>query len=378
MLQDQGLGFDLSTAPLLARGRTRSISAENPLGEPGAGGRAAGPLGAGRKGRPCIALATGSVTVLADIAGPGVIQSVWCTVPDATDAGPFVLRDLVLRIYWDGEESPSVEVPLGDFFCNGFGARCRVSSQAIVVNPTGGMNCYFPMPFARRAKVTLENQHPADIGTFFYQINYTLVDALPPSAAYFHAAWRREEFAAPGKDFSVLAGVRGRGHYVGTYLAWTALDRYWWGEGEFKFFIDGDDAYPTVCGTGVEDYFGGAWCFYEFGADGALAEQTYSTPYLGYPYFSETTKRSNASWLKDIRHLDKVFDTIPKHGLYRWHLLDPIRFESDLAVTVQRMGYDTRQLFERADDVAAVAYWYQTEPHAAFPAFSPAADRRPR
>jgi hypothetical protein len=299
-------------------------------------------------------------------------------VADQTDAGHFVLRDLVLRMYWDGEERASVEVPLGDFFCNGFGARCRVNSQPIAVNPTGGMNCFFPMPFAGKAVVTLENQHPADIPSFYYQINYVLVDEIPENAAYFHASWRRENTAATGQDFTILDGVRGRGHYIGTYMAWTALDRYWWGEGEMKFFIDGDEEWPTICGTGVEDYFGGAWSFYEYDAEGKFAEQTYSTPYLGYPYYSETCKRSAVASGKDIRPMDRVFDLIPKHGLYRWHLLDPIRFEADITVRVQRIGHDTKALFERTDDVAAVAYWYQAEPHAAFPDFPPAQARRPR
>ena len=368
MLQNYGMGFGLSTAPLMTNGKTRSISAENPNGEVGAGGKKASNLGVSRKGRPCITLPRGKTVVLADIKGMGIIQHFWITVTDKTEKGYFVLRDLVLRMYWDDEKSPSVEVPLGDFFCNGFGARCNVNSLPIAVNPTGGMNCYFPMPFRKRAKITVENQHAEDIPGFFYQFNYTLVDEIPKEAAYFHAQWRRENITQIGKDYTILAGVKGKGQYVGTYLAWASLERYWWGEGEIKFYIDGDRDYPTICGTGTEDYFGGAWCFYEK-RDGKIVETPFNTPFLGYPFYSKADDTR-----KDIFGEDSV----PMHGLYRWHLMDPIRFENELRVTIQQIGHNSRELFERADDVSSIAYWYQAEPHSDFPILLPVQKRWPR
>lgn len=377
MLQDYGLGFGLSTAPVLTSGRTRSINAENPEGKPGCGGKEASNLGVGRKGRPCITLQQGQETVLALIEGTGVLQSFWITVTDKTDKGYYVLRDLVLRMYWDGETCPSVEVPLGDFFCNGFGARCRVNSLPIVVNPTGGMNCYFPMPFRKGAKITVENQHPGNIEGFFYQFNYCLVDSLPDEIGYFHAQWRRENITKPGQDYTIAGNITGKGQYVGTYLAWTSLERFWWGEGEMKFYMDDDDEWPTICGTGTEDYFGGAWCFYEE-KDGKLVENTYSTPFLGYPYFSEQNKTYLSFGNRDFSKMDRIFDLIPKHGLYRWHLMDPVKFDRKLRVTIQQIGHNMHNLFERTDDIASVAYWYQTEPHNCFPALPAAVERWPR
>lgn len=368
MLQNYGLGNALSTAPFVTNNKTRWITAENPNGEKGQGGKEASNLGISRKGRPCITLLQGETVTLADIQGTGVLQHFWITVTDRTDKGYFVLRDLVLRMYWDGEESPSVEVPLGDFFCNGFGARCKVNSLPIVVNPTGGMNCYFPMPFRKSAKITIENQHAADIHGFFYQFHYSLVDVLPDNTAYFHAQWRRENITAEGKDYTILDGVKGKGQYIGTYLAWAALERYWWGEGEIKFYLDGDQEWPTLCGTGTEDYFGGAWCFYEK-IDGKTVEVPYSTPYLGYPFYSKSDTTRTEQFGEDA---------VPMHGLYRWHIPDPIHFENELRVTIQQIGHNSRELFERTDDVSSVAYWYQMEPHADFPILLPVNRRWPR
>lgn len=370
MLFDQGLGFGLSTAPLMTRGKSRSICAENPRGEKGGGGKEASNLGIGRKGRPCVTLPQGQDVEIANISGAGVIQHIWITVTDATDKGRFVLRDLVLRMYWDGEAQPSVETPIGDFFCNGFGARCKVNSLPIVVNPTGGMNCYFPMPFRKGARITIENQHATDIEGFFYQVNYTLVDTLPDDAAYFHAQWRRENLTEEKKDFTILEAVTGRGQFVGLFLEWASLSRYWWGEGEVKFYIDGDEDWPTICGTGTEDYFGGAWCFYEKHGE-EISETPYSTPFLGYPYCSNVENSNVSVFGKDAY-------SVPMHGLYRWHLMDPVRFEENLRVTIQQIGHTGSGLFERTDDVACVAYWYQTEPHAKNPVMPCAQRRWPR
>jgi hypothetical protein len=363
-----GVLDSLVATSLIGGGRSRSISAENPSGEKGAGGRAAGTLGLGRKGRPCIRLAPGSSTRLAEIDGPGVIGHMWFTVNDQTERHHFVLRDLVLRMWWDGEAMPSVEVPLGDFFCNGFGQRALVNSIPITVAPTGGMNCYFPMPFGHGAVIEIANEHPVEIGGLFYQIDYELLDDLPPEAGRFHAQWRRTRATQPGVDHVILDGVHGPGKYVGTYLGVAALERYWWGEGEVKFYIDGDADFPTICGTGIEDYAGGAWAFQDrMGGDPEPI--TYSGAWAGYPFRGTRD---------DSRFTAYAREMLPQHGIYRWHLPDPIHFVSDLRVTVQQIGHNGFELFERSDDVSSVAYWYQIEPHAPFPPFPDVTLRRPR
>jgi len=346
-----GLNFGLGSLPLLSNAKTRSISAENPRGEVAGGAREdphgegpASKLGKGWKVRPCITLPPESTTTLAEIDGPGIIQHIWITVSETA------LRSCVLRFYWDGEDTPSIETPLGDFFALGHGIRYNVNSLPVAVNPSGGMNCYWPMPFRKGCRITVENQRWEEIAGFFYQITYAL-DDVPDNAAYLHAQWRRAVTDRSAPDYVILDGIDGKGHYAGTFLAWTQLDDGWWGEGEIKFYIDGDGEHPTICGTGTEDYFGGAWGFGE----------TFSTPFLGYPL-----------WQREP-------DRVPKHGLYRWHIMDPIRFEQDLRVTIQALGWWPGGKFQPlADDIASVGYWYQAEPHAPFPALPGQDARWPR
>jgi len=337
--------FNLSSLFLLSDAETRSISAENPMGERGSGAKAtpdanhpASMLGKSWKVRPCITLPPGETTVLMDVSGPGVIQHIWITVD------PKAYRETILRMYWDDETTPSVETPLGDFFANGHGLRYHVNSLPVAVNPSGGFNSYWPMPFTRRARITIENIHPHPIDGFFYQITYALTET-PANAARFHAQWRRSLTTREVPEHVILDGIRGQGHYVGTFLAWSQMSNGWWGEGEIKFFMDGDGEYPTICGTGTEDYFGGAWCF---------NGETYSTPFLGYPLYR------------------KAEGEIPRHGLYRWHVMDPIRFRQDLKVTMQALGWWPHGKFQPlTDDIASVGYWYQTGPHAPFPTIPP-------
>lgn len=349
--------------------KSRSINPENPTGEPGGGGKEASALGVGRKGRGCIDLQQGSEVVLAQMKGPGIVEHIWLTVTDRTKSGDFVLRDLVLKMYWDDEETPSVEVPVGDFFCNGFGRRCIVNSYPIVVNPTGGMNSYFRMPFKKSARITISNQHAETIKDFFYQISYALVEELPEDTGYFHAQWRREASTQKTCDYVLLDNVHGYGKYIGTYLGIAALERYWYGEGEMKFYIDDDEEWPTICGTGTEDYFGGAWAF-NANVNGEIKEQNYNTLFLGYPFYSR----------HDDTFPEPVFgnDAVPMHGFYRWHFPDPIVFNKKLKVSIQQIGLRNHGLWERSDDVCSVAYWYQQEPHAAFPPLLKTADRWPR
>ena len=353
-------------------GESRAVNAENRTGEKGKGGMAASVLGRSRKGSPCIPeIKPGETAILADVDGPGIVEHIWITVTDRTsDRNHFVLRDLVLRIYWDGEEEPSVECPLGDFFCCGFGQGCLVNSIPVVVNPNRGMNSYWSMPFRRHMKMTVENQNEESIPSFFYQIDYCRYEALSKELLYFHAQWRRQRITEKGKDYVILDEVQGAGKYVGTYLALTALERHWWGEGEVKFYIDGDKEFPTICGTGTEDYFGGAWSFASYDEDGKMHETTYHTPFMGYPYYSDKDQT--------IVHPCHNDDAPVMRGLYRWHIPDPIRFKENLKVTLQQIGVSHRGLFERQDDVATVAYWYQKEPHAVFPPLPRREARWPR
>ncbi len=352
-------------------GKSRAINAENPSGEKGKGGMTASELGASRKGSPCLKdIKTGETVILAEMDGPGIINHIWITVDNKTSESEcFVLRDLVLRIYWDDEEMPSVESPLGDFFCCGFGRECFVNSNPIAVIPNRGFNSYFQMPFRKKAKITLENQHANSIPAFFYQVDYCLYDSLPDDVLYFHAQWRRQRLTELQKDYVILDGIKGKGHYVGTYLGLTTLERYWWGEGEVKFYIDDDDPYPTICGTGTEDYFGGSWS-YAHQVNGKTCEQQYNSPYLGYPYYS-----SHDELIHNPYHND---DCMPMRGFYRWHILDPICFDKNLKVTIQQIGVCYGGLFERQDDVSSVAYWYQSEPHNMFPVLPEKKERWPR
>ena len=345
----------LGNLPLLSAGRTRSLSAENPTGEKGGGGRAvpdpsdpnlphsaaATDLGRGWKVRPFVQLPPGKTVTLADVAGPGVVRHIWI---GHSAKQP---REVVLRFFWEGEETPSVEVPLCDFFAVGHGLYAKVNSLPVAVNPTGGHNCYWPLPFRRHMRVTAENQGRELVDILAYQITYDETD-VPEEAGTLHAQWRRSTTPREGPQHVILEGVRGRGQYVGTVLSWTQLADGWWGEGEIKFHLDGDGEFPTICGTGTEDYFGGAWCFGD----------TYSTAFLGYPLWQREPGR------------------VPKHTLYRWHILDPIRFDHDLKVTIQALGWWPNGKFQPlADDIASVGFWYQSEPHAPFPALPPVPER---
>lgn len=342
----------LTSLPFSKLGQSRAINAENPTGEKGKGGMASSHLGVGRKGSPCLKdIQPGTVTVLADIAGCGVINHIWITVDNKTsEEDCFVLRDLVLRMTWDDQKNPAVEVPLGDFFCCGFAKECSVHSLPIVVVPSRGLNSYFSMPFRTHARIELINQHKNPIPAFFYQIDYCLYDELPDPMLYFHARWNREKLTQKGKDYVILENVKGRGAYVGTYLGLQTLERYWWGEGEVKFYLDGDEDFPTICGTGMEDYVGGSWSFAKH-VEGKTIEQNYSTAFLGYPYYS-----NHDDLITNPYHND---DCPPMRGFYRFHIPDPIYFHEDIRVTLQQIGVSYKGLFERQDDLTSVAYWYQ-------------------
>ncbi len=341
------LNQGLATLPFLSPARTRSVCAENPTGGKGQGGRAvpnpseteypasgraADDLGQGWKVRPFLRVNRGQTATLMDVAGPGVIQHIWLVEN--------LSRAHVLRFYWDGEETPSIEVPAPDFFAVGHETFAPVNSLAVVVNPRNAMNCYWPMPFRSHAKVTLTNESATkDLDLVAYQISYQETE-VPAGVGTLHAQYRRSRTDTVN-PYVILDGVRGRGRYVGTFLAWTQRKKGWFGEGEVKFYLDGDRDFPTICGTGTEDYFGGSYGF--------------PSPFTG-PY-SGTTLQANEN-----------AEPPSRWSLYRWHIQDPINFQQDLRVTIQALGWNDKGKYQKlADDVASVAYWYQAEPHAPFP-----------
>lgn len=328
---------------------SRSVSPENFTGEKGQGGmaatgtgdQAAQELGQGWKISPSLVIKAGTTFTLADIQGPGYITHIWMT-----PTGNW--RHSLLRFYWDGETNASVACPVGDFFACGLGKYCQINSPAVCVNPGSAFNCYWPMPFRKRARVTMENIDDQDM-TLYYQIDYTLAE-VPGDAGYFHAQFHCENPLKTKGLYTILDGVRGEGQYVGTYLAIRVHSSGWWGEGEIKFYMDGDTKFPTICGTGSEDYFCGSYNFENLATH---KYQTFSTPYTG---------------LAQVIPPDEVYQPGQCFGLYRWHITDPIRFHKDLKVTIQALGWKQNGLYDRLDpDMASVAYWYQKEPHATFP-----------
>ena len=340
-----GLNMSLGNLSLLSRAQSRSISPENFDGAKGAGGMATEgtgaecgrDLGRGWKISPSVDIAPGQVFEMANIAGPGAIQQIWMT-PTGT------WRQTILRFYWDNEETPSVECPIGDFFGMGWGEYAPLNSLPVCVNPGSAFNCYWEMPFRKHCRITVENL-AADPMILYYQVNYTLTD-IPDDAAYFHAQWRRSNPLPQGEVHTLLEGVQGHGHYVGTYLAWQVNNTGWWGEGEIKFYMDGD-AWPTICGTGTEDYFCGS---YNFDRNGQYT--VFSTAYAG---------------LHQVIKPDGAYRSQQRFGMYRWHIMDPVRFQQDLKVTIQALGWRSGgRYLPLQDDIASVSFWYQREPHAVF------------
>ena len=344
-----GLGLHLGNLSRLSSARTRSISAENFTGEKGKGGMAtegtgapcARDLGQGWKISPSVRIGPGETFTLADIREPGAIQHLWMT-----PTGPW--RCAILRIYWDDQETPSVECPVGDFFACGWNRFAPLSSLPVCVNPGSAFNCYWEMPFRKRCRITMTNLADEQM-TLYYQVDYTLTD-VPDDAAYFHARFRRVNPLPYKEVYTILDGVQGRGQYVGTYMAWGVNNAGWWGEGEIKFYLDGDGEFPTICGTGTEDYFCGS---YNFENKEARQYQEFTTPYAG---------------LAQVIRPDGVYSSQTRFGMYRWHIMDPIRFEQDLRVTIQALGWRSGgRYLPLQDDIASVAYWYQALPTAPFP-----------
>lgn len=320
---------------------SRSVCPENFTGEKGkaamatdgTGADRAAELGQGWKISPSVVVQPGETFTMADITGPGIIRHIWIT--DNCRAN----RSLILRMYWDGSETPSVEVPLGDFFaCAEYQEYAQVTSMPVCVNPKRAFNCYWDMPFYKRARITIENIYHEKI-TVYYQIDYHAGE-IPEKRGYFHAQFRRENPLKEKGTYTILDNVQGNGQYVGTYLFWGVNNNGWWGEGEIKFFMDGDREFPTICGTGTEDYFCGSWNF-----DIGGKYQEFCTPYSGVP--------------KIIRP-DGLYSANQRFSMYRWHITDPIYFKKDLKVTIQALGWKSQHRYlQLRDDISSVAFWYQ-------------------
>ncbi len=352
-----GLDMNLGNLSRLSNAKTRSISPENFTGEKGKGATAvpglpttrninnasgaARDLGEGWKVNPYIIIESGETFTIAEMDGPGAIQHIWMTPTG-------VWRWSIIRIYWDDETSPSVECPLADFFCMGWNQYSPLVSMPVCVNPGSAFNCYWSMPFRKHCRITIENINPKDSMILYYQVNYTLTE-VPEDAGYFHAQFRRTRYNEIS-DFTVVDGIKGKGQFVGVYLAWGLHNNGWWGEGEMKFFIDGDQKYPTICTTGLEDYFCGS---YNFDRDGKFTE--FCTPYAGLP---------------QVIRPDGTYNSQERFGLYRWHIMDPVRFDKDFKATIQDLGwrFDGRYLAQHSD-ISATTFWYQSEPHGKFPVF---------
>lgn len=353
-----GLDMSLGNLSRVSDAQTRSISPENFTGEKGEGGMAdpvkgrgqrnvanaadaAQDLGIGWKVNPFIIVKGGETVTIAEMTGPGAIQQIWMT-----PTGNWQFS--VLRFYWDNETEPSIEVPVGAFFGMGWGEYAPLNSLAVSVNPGSAFNCYWKMPFRKKCKITIENINPKEDMRLYYQVNYTLTP-VGNDEGYFHAQYRRSNPNTTSVH-TILDGIKGKGQFVGLYMGLGVNNNGWWGEGEIKFFIDGDKEFPTIAGTGTEDYFCGS---YNFDRGGKYIE--YSTPYAG---------------LHQVIRPDGTYRSQARFGMYRWHIMDPVRFDKDLKITIQDLGWrDGGRYLPQKSDIITVAYWYQQGVHAKFPKF---------
>jgi hypothetical protein len=302
---------------------SRSISFENPTGAPGEGGKAASNLGPTRKGSPSRRIEPGQSVELCDIEGPGTIRHIWLT----TDREPVAQRALVLRARWDGQEHPSIECPVGDLFGFAHGKIMPYDSAVHSVGPTGGRNIWLPMPFVKRAKLTFTNEGDKPV-PLYYQIDYTIGDRLPDDVGRLHVLFRRENPTTTKKDFELLPQRKQKGRFIGSVIGIRNLHpKQWWGEGEVKVYMDGDSDFPTICGTGSEDYVGLAWGI----------QQT--------PFFYNGCSLNQNNFI----------------SMYRWHLPDPIAWRKHARITIQQIAWKGG-LAETEDDWCCATFWYEPTP----------------
>jgi hypothetical protein len=354
---------------------TRWYTFENPHGLKGQAGQAR----FGRKGAPATGIGAGKSLVLAHIEGSGTICRIWATLFSRT---PAALRGLKLEMYWDGAKTPAVQAPFGDFFCHSMGHMVTFEN-ACFYSPEGrSFNCLVPMPFRKSARIVLVNESGADNG-IYYEVDATVGDKHDANATYFHSYWRRENPTTVRQDMTILPHIQGRGRFLGCNLGIRqnqSCTNFWWGEGEVKVYLDGDQERPTLCGTGTEDYIGDGY-----------GQGYFHCRYSGNQYVSPG---------KDA------------YGFYRLHIPDPVWFQKAVRVTIQVMGgpsyramldsmdrdpslklmkagdgqhYYTREelaaapnraeVMERTDDYCATAYWFLDRPENGLPPLAPAAER---
>lgn len=306
-------------------------------------------------------IAPGETRTLADIKGPAVIRHIWLTFnearPNWLEAGGSAAPDeIVLRMYWDGASEPAVEAPLGDFFGAGFGRRLELVSVPVQVEAGGdGYNCFWPMPFLKRGLITVTNESAKNVRSFYYQIDYTEEPGLSRSTPYFCAQYNQAMPETLGRDY-LIADIKGQGHYVGTVMSVRARSPYWFGEGDARLYVDGEER-PSIQGTGTEDYFLMAW---------GMTVGLY--PYFGCTYWSPQGEIPGT-----------------EYSMYRWHIADPVRFTKSLRFEIEHTGWmapdetesgKVEGHVEREDDIATVAFWYQRGQPVRFTKLPPLAERR--
>jgi hypothetical protein len=307
---------------------SRSISFENPKGAPGQGGQSSSNLGPGRKGAPAREIKPGETVQLGDIKGPGTIRHIWMT----TSGEPQVQRACVIRAYWENQAHPSIECPIGDLFGFAHGKIMAYQSAVHSCGPTGGRNLWLPMPFAKNARLTFSNDGDKPV-TLFYQLTYTLGDQHPRGVGRLHILFRRENPTTVKSDFELLPHRGQKGRFVGSVIGIRNLHPdQWWGEGEIKVYRDGDRDWPTIVGTGSEDYVGLAWGIQQ-------------APFL-----------FNGCSLNDKQFV----------SMYRWHLPDPITWQREARITIQQIAYKDG-LRETSDDWSCATFWYEPVPSASLP-----------
>lgn len=335
---------------------SRSISYENPTGAPGRGGIAASPLGPGRKGSPARMIPPGETVEIASIEGPGVIRHIWVATYNVAD----LMRGLTVRAYWDGQKHPSIEAPLGDFFGFAHGKSTPYASAVHSVGAKGALNLWLPMPFLTHARITITNELKIP-ALFFYQIDYTLGDRLAPDVGRLHVLFRRENPTQLREDFELLPTRHGKGRFIGCVIGVRPQGPHWWGEGEVKFYLDGDEQLPTLIGTGSEDYVALAWCVQQ-------------TPYH-YHGASLVSPGPAANMAGPV-------------SMYRWHMVDPIYWHDSIRVVMQQIGVEITPataprsfeqylscLRERQDDWSCCTFWYESTPSAPLPSYPDLAAR---
>ncbi|MEZ5071526.1 MAG: glycoside hydrolase family 172 protein [Bacteroidales bacterium] len=343
---------------------SRSISFENPTGERGAGGTAASEIGIGRKGAPRKTLEPGEEVTLCDIRGTGTIRHIWMTGEwmnfewlEALPERNLLMRTTVIRAYWDGQEHPSIECPVGDLM--GF-AHSRITpyqSAVHSVGEKGAFNLWLPMPFASAARITLTNESDLSF-PLYYQIDYTLGDAHPSDVGRLHVCFQRENPTVLTEDFEILPRRQGKGRYIGAVLGIRTLHPGWWGEGEIKIYRDGDREFPTLCGTGSEDYVGLSY---------GIQQTTYAYHGCNLNLAMEETVKA-----LDLQSGERVDMHREFVSMYRWHLPDPVFWETECRITIQQIGCC---YFERDDDWSAAAFWYEAVPSDPLPDFPTVAER---